>query len=217
MTQPPKPSLSPPLLAAYGVIIRTTTEAIQRAFRTLTAKAEAIRSDSSEHTDDTLEECFDAIVVLLANAAALSRVFWPHEARVTRDIPPEKRARRKAQQRTRGAEFRAWFLVADDSPLNEEGRNVRNTFEHWDEKVIDWVPNVVGQVVHDATVTDRRAPQPGQHYIRSYNSRTRTITYGDESLDLGPLLGEVDRVVERYWQVKPELGLPTHSNPILGG
>lgn len=81
--------------------------------------------------------------------------------------------------------------------LNEDGRYPRNTIEHWGENCADWYQQMAGRRVFDSMVTD--SPWPGdEYYLRAYNYVTETITYGDASVDLRPLLREVGELFDRF-------------------
>jgi hypothetical protein len=191
------------LLAAFGVVINTRCEAIMRAVR---------RLHDANNPDSDAEDCWDAIFAILNHAGALSRLFWPPKLpRNPAKDTPAQRARRQ-----RHLELRAWFKVADDSRLNVSGRDLRNGIEHWDEDVEEWLADKVGQQMYDSIVTSGQVRQDAL-FIRTFSYRTWTVTYGDQSLALRPLLAEVGRVHERFGEVRPELRLPTHANPILGG
>lgn len=186
----PLPSMPRSLLLAYGAVIRTECEGVARG-------AEMIRSaiDSIE-TDGPVPavQCWDGLLLVITHAAGLSRMLWPQ--RLAKK--PEKDNQDQAARRRRGSELQVWLDVKPGSPLNEAGRTVRDTIEHWDERVEDLHQDTVGKKIIASAIVQSGRLGPDYYCVRSFDQTTMTVTYGRDSLDLRPLLAEVDRLWNEY-------------------
>jgi hypothetical protein len=128
----------------------------------------------------------------LAFTANVSKFLWPV------NDPPH---------RARGEALRRELAVGDDSPL--KSRKLRDRFEHFDEDVDDWFAGPGDKVFVDRFVMPRGYPlvSTGQgplgqaNYFRGYDPRSRTASFQDKELVLGPVVDALldlhRRAVER--------------------
>jgi len=192
MTTPPNLTMPGSLVDAYCDSIRTGCEGVERGAELVSAAVASI--DADDGAVPTVH-CWDGILLIITYAAGLSRMLFPQGLAET----PQEDNRKQADRRRRGAELRAWLSVEPDSPLNGDGRKVRNTVEHWDEKVERWHRHAAAK---SGTVAWAIGPahqlEPQYYYVRSLDQTTMTVTYGANSLQLGPLLTEVRRLWEAY-------------------
>lgn len=80
----------------------------------------------------------------LNHCASLSRYFWP---------APSKNRSMRSFAVARGSALRDSFFVDDESPLSD--RNLRNSLEHFDERLDDWVlTGPVGPVIATPIVAE---------------------------------------------------------------
>jgi len=193
MTTPP-PILTMPasLVDAYCGAIRTGCEGVERGAELVSAAVASIEADDSAVPP---VHCWDGILLIITHAAGLSRMLFP----LGLGKGPERDSPELAARRLRGAELREWLAVQADSPLNKDGRTIRDTVEHWDEKVENWHLDAAAK---SGTIAWAIGPahqlEPQYYYVRSFDQTTMTVTYGANSLQLGPLLAEVRRLWEAY-------------------
>jgi len=104
-------------------------------------------------------------------AAAISRTLWPS----------------KPKYKPRGRGLRKLFHVGDRSPFAQ--REVRNAFEHFDEKVDDWLASGETLVI-DSNIGPKSA-FVGQHtlrHLRHLDPTAMSVSYLDESIRIDPLV-----------------------------
>jgi hypothetical protein len=123
-------------------------------------------------------EIWSAIQSILVAAGNVSKILWP--------------SRRSSAQR--GAMLREPLEIAEDNVL--ANRSFRNHFEHYDERLEDWLSRktsagYVDQLVGEKTGFMRGFPQSVH---RAYDPSTQTLTYRDESMHLKPLLIALDEI-----------------------
>lgn len=187
---PMTPAIDPLLLQAISGVMGTRLRAILSAERRLAAEVSTVASDQLSLSHDNL---WDAVFSILDHSAALSRMFWPPylPKNPAKDTPEVRVKRDRAEQ------LRLWLDISDDSLFNEVGRYPRNTIEHWGENCADWYQQMAGRRVFTSIVTARPWPGDG-FYLRSYNFVSETVTYGDATVELRPLLREVAEVLDRF-------------------
>ncbi len=108
---------------------------------------------------------------LVRCAGAISRILWPSVAKY----------------KPRGRRLRKLFRVGKRSPFVQ--REVRNAFEHFDEKVEKWLGS--GEtVVIDSNIGSKSA-FVGQHtlrHLRHLDPTAMTVSFLDESVRIDPLV-----------------------------
>jgi hypothetical protein len=188
MPGPPLPeSVTHELLTEIGWMIGQESDSIIRWHRNLRT---ALVDPESEWNDS-----WDAILAILNHSAVLSRVFWP--------------ASKKA--RVRGAFLRQLFEVPDDSALNENGRALRNTIEHWDERLDDAEWATVDGKYHGGLIIGSFGRRPDSYFLRAYDPEADLVVCGRSRMPILPLVGEAQRINYRYAQV---VGFLVRGDPI---
>lgn len=189
---PMTPAIDPLLLQAIGGIISMRLRSTLAAEKRLAVEVDAVGSEPGKRSLDH-ETLWDAVFSVLDHSAALSRMFWPPylPPNPTKDTPEQR------VKRDRGEQLRLWLDITDDSLFNEVGRHPRNTIEHWGENCADWYQQMAGRRIFNSHVTDA-APTGDDFYLRSYNYVTATVTYGDATVELRPLLREAAEVLQRF-------------------
>ena len=97
----------------------------------------------------------------------------------------------------RGEQLRELLGVDDRNILHD--RNFRNHFEHYDERIEDWLDNDNSAVYMDSKI-DPFEPTPWslpRLYHRSYNPRSQTLSFRDESIDLTAVLSALAQIREK--------------------
>lgn len=195
------PTMPFSMLRAYLLTIRHRAEGVARADRILRQVGDAIDSGTDDDIPDSSEVLFDGIHLLLTHAAALSRVFFPTGSSLRSTDGADMAAHRAARAK-RGQELRAWFDVSPQSPLSPKARRLRNTVEHWDERIEEWHEDVLDKTdITDSWVGRPIVEEPSTHYVlRRYDPQTYTVSWaGDrENLDLRPLVREAERIEALY-------------------
>lgn len=189
----PGPALPPPLnhklLTEIGWLIGHETDAVNRAAKALAlAKQDGLGFDAH----------WDAVLAILHRSAALSRVFWP--------------ASKKPAVITRGRFLRDLFELGSDSALNPDSRDLRNTIEHWDERLDadEWYL-AMDSKYRRLVIGPFTDLQPDEYTLRAYDPTTDTARCGTDELPIRPLVKESGRIYFRYCQVVSFLA---HGDPI---
>jgi hypothetical protein len=211
---PLPPELNHELLTEIGWTIGDESSSVIRWHKRLRAavNVEPIDSDWDDH--------WDAILGILNHSAVLSRVFWP--ATNPRCDCADCMAREKAAERdkrnrlaVRGTFLRSLFNVQDDSPLNEEGRRLRNSIEHWDER-LDGSKRLYREInaakgAYKLWIGSLDNVPPGSYPVRAYDPAAEVVACGRTRMPLRPLAREAYRINEWYAHV---VGFMVHGDPI---
>jgi hypothetical protein len=135
--------------------------------------------------------------VLLGAAFRVTHILWPVQG-----------------YRRRGKLLRQHFAIPDDSPITQRG--VRNGFEHFDERVDDYLNTgtftVVDRMIGPATAieVDGAAPQ----YLRRLDPATMTTWFLDESLELQTLVAALVALPVQMYGVTQSLDLLLYSRSV---
>lgn len=116
----------------------------------------------------------------LAAVACVSKLFWPG----------------KAKGKARGEALRALFLPNRDLLWQ---RDLRNDYEHFDERLDDWA---VGERVYidlligagDGPNLGIGASQNSHCYLRNYDRNSETLRFWDNAVAVKPLVQELTRI-----------------------
>lgn len=128
----------------------------------------------------------DDVQNIVLQAAALSRYFWPV---------------RKAHE-WRGADLRARFNVAEDSPL--KSRNLRNELEHFDERLDEYLENgIVGHIIPQYFGPEPEAQQVPLHLFRAYYFNVGIFHLLGTRYEVVPIAREVHRIHGRIVGTHP--------------
>jgi hypothetical protein len=122
-----------------------------------------------EQVDDTFAvRVFVNIHAMMSAAAAISRMLFST----------------KNSERARA--------LCEDLGVSEESillsRGMRNHFEHFDERLDEWLPSTVDGSLIDMVASTERIDEAGpRHTLRMFNISTLEVTFADETLALRPL------------------------------
>lgn len=194
MPGPPLPELlTHELLKEIGWMIGQESDSIIRWHRKLRTAVDGGPFESE------WDDYWDAILAILNHSAVLSRVFWPGS--------------KKAHVKRRGTFLRQLFEVPDDSALNEDGRELRNTIEHWDERLDDdeWYRATVGGKHYSGLIIGSLDLRPESYLVRAYDPEADLVVCGKSRMPILPLVREAHRMNYRYAQV---VGFLAHGDPI---
>lgn len=123
-------------------------------------------------------EVWGSIQAILVAAASVSKILWPT----------------RKQRRARGKYLRE-LLGVDNKNLRSD-RTFRNHFEHYDERIEEWVESNNSAVYMDSRI-DSLEPTPlslPQFFHRSYNPTSKMLSFGGESIDLADVLAELAKI-----------------------
>jgi hypothetical protein len=168
-------------------VVRTETFSVNRAALILDCELKKGLDDS----DAT--EVWEAVYSILSHSANLSKIFWPVKV---------KAAPRNTELQERAKLMRGLFEVTDESPL--ANRDVRNGFEHLDERIHDWLDEIGPTHIVDYFIgaAAQAANMTGRHIFRIFDHETGFVTVGSDSIRLQPLIFESDRLYVRWRELE---------------
>lgn len=129
--------------------------------------------DQSDHF-----ELWCSIQSILIASGNVSKILWPS----------------RESSKARGNALRAVLGVDDQNLLSD--RKFRNHFEHYDERIEDWVQKTSSLVYSDSSIDPFEPKWSGysSQFHRAYNPRTQTLKFRGESFDLAALLKALDEI-----------------------
>ena len=119
-------------------------------------------------------------------------------AQVSRLLFPAKRERNRLPER--GKELRESLAVSDDSPLSEAAlSDLRNDFEHFDERVEQWVTESPRRNFVDGFMGSRGAIVgiDTNDFMRSFDPQTARAEFWHHSLNLNRVLAAVEELLPK--------------------
>ena len=125
-------------------------------------------------------EYWSAIQSILSASANVSKILWPGKKRKTR------------------GEYLRNLLSIDEKHLLSD-RSIRNSFEHYDERIEDWFEEHETAVYSDLAL-EARVPgllMAPQFLHRSYDQYTHELKFRDERINLQKLLSELAKLREK--------------------
>ena len=124
-------------------------------------------------------EVWCSIQLILVAAGNVSKILWPGK-----------------KYSSRGKALRQLLNVNDESPLSN--RNLRNHFEHYDERIEKWFKKTSSSGYTDLVISPFK-PIFGNHAVehRVYNPLTQTLKFRGESLDLKVLLNSLEEIRDK--------------------
>ena len=143
-----------------------------------------MQSKIAERAAERLVTCEDyvekwsAIQSILVAAANVSRILWPQ----------------RKTSAARGKILRTLLNVDDRNLLAD--RNLRNHFEHYDERIEKWFEENCSAVYMDLRIDPFKSiwgPNPA-NFHRGYNPMTQTLTFRGESVDLAAILKALEEI-----------------------
>jgi hypothetical protein len=138
-----------------------------------------------------------ALHAFLAAAGNVSKLLFPLTSRQRGDSDESLTFRQ-----VRGERLRKLLDVSDDSPLAL--RRVRNFFEHMDEYLDRWLirqPRLTAQQLESGT--QPRPPAEPRPPLREINPARRQVTFYGETVDVGLVAREVDRIRQKVVELEP--------------
>jgi hypothetical protein len=125
-------------------------------------------------------EVWGAIQSILIAAANVSKLLWPAQSRSAR-----------------GAALRALLGVDDSNPLSN--RRLRNHFEHYDERIEDWMSTAPSATYIDQKIGPAALdPQHLSQLIhRHYDPCTKVLVFRTESVSLASALEALELIRQK--------------------
>jgi hypothetical protein len=126
-------------------------------------------------------EIWSAVQSILIAAGNVSKILWPPRSRSA----------------PRGAMLRALLDIDENNAISD--RNFRNHFEHYDERIEDWLSSTHSAVYVDQII----GPPPGllrdfpQNAHRGYDPSTQTLSFRGESMNLESILRALDEIRQK--------------------
>ncbi len=122
-----------------------------------------------------------SIQSILVATANVSKILWPV----------------KKQSKERGKHLRDLLGVDNDNLLSD--RTFRNHFEHYDERIEEWVKKNNSSVYMDSRIDpfEQTPTSLPQFFHRSYNPSSRKLSFRGESIDLAAVLAELTAIREQ--------------------
>ena len=138
------------------------------------------------------DRTFYALQAFLVACGNISKIMWPQL--------PKKDEKRKQDLMKRGEMVRQSLSVNEDSPL--ANRDLRNHFEHYDERIESWYRDNKGQKFIDGFIGSRERIQRmldvnNAKLLRHFDPETEVAVFLDETYDLKPVVSEVKNIYER--------------------
>lgn len=126
---------------------------------------------------------FAAIHSMLTHLGNVSKLLWPVAPRRERGESAEDFAHRCAGREDRGAQLRATLAVPEDSLLRD--RTLRDHFEHYDERLEEFLLAMPGKPLIDMALNLRQwAGQRGAEIHRLFDFSDFTLVYQHDQFDL---------------------------------
>ncbi|NTV60068.1 MAG: hypothetical protein HGA77_02035 [Chlorobiaceae bacterium] len=123
-------------------------------------------------------EIWSAIQSILVAAANVSKILWPQ----------------RKTSAARGKILRTLLSVDDRNLLSD--RNLRNHFEHYDERIETWFEKNCSAVYMDPRIDPFESIWGRNHanLHRVYNPKTQTLTFRGELVDLAAILKSLEEI-----------------------
>jgi hypothetical protein len=122
-------------------------------------------------------EVWCSIQSILIAAGNVSKILWPNH-----------------KYKSRGEKLRQMLNVNDDNLLS--ARKFRNHFEHYDERIEDWLNNQSSAVYTDLSMNPSLRGSMATNDHRGYNSFNNILIFRGESLDLNEVLKALEEILD---------------------
>jgi len=126
----------------------------------------------------------------LQHSSAVSRILWP---------PGSKNRGKKKRAKQRGAHLRTKLVVPENHAL--QARNLRDHFEHFDERLDDWAETSPHKNIVDNMIGPRNAiggnAIKDEDIMRMYDPNTKEIVFRGEKFNAQDLINGVQDVQAR--------------------
>lgn len=117
----------------------------------------------------------DLIQNIIRNAALISKFLWPSE--------------KKSYYTKRGESLRNILEITEPNVLQD--KNVRNSLEHFDEKLDDYLFKCVAGNIMLSYVGSRPANEIIYHFFRAYYIYECVFKILDKEIDINPIIDEL--------------------------
>lgn len=117
--------------------------------------------------------------LLLSAAANVSKLLWPPGG--DRD--------------SLAADLRRLLAVDENSPLRS--RELRDSFEHIGERIMDWYRQHAGKDYEDSLIVESRGKLPEPEPLRTFVADEFAVVFLGETFKLDPIVGALDEVATR--------------------
>lgn len=181
----------PPYEAFYIRSMLFNADSAARSVLQVNAVMHAVMENSPEDPVSALpvQYLLTELQNIIVQAGALSRYFWPV----------------RSAHEWRGAQLRKAFDISEDSPLRF--RDLRNSIEHFDEKLDRYLENgVVGQILPEFVGLFREPEGIPVHIFRAYYVDTGVFELLGKRYEVQPLATEITRIHEQLKKMDGEGG-----------
>jgi len=141
--------------------------------------------------------CWGLIQIILASTANISKILWPgyDNCRAKKD---EQYALRAKQYSLRGTYLRELLSVDKRSPLNS--RDLRNAFEHYDERLHDWAEKSKHHILMRRNILPKGSISGAnidQHAdMGNLDPYTFILTFWEHEIEISGLIKSVEELLE---------------------
>jgi hypothetical protein len=153
----------------------------------------AIHAFNAALSSHNQEDPFCHAMTLVHHAASLSRIFWPAGGR-------NKTSRLRA--RRRGEFLRKELGVRSDHPIRD--RALRDHFEHFDERLDEWVErtknrNIIHRLLGPRSAVGGNTIQDGD-IIHHYDPTSKMYAFRGEKFDIQAIASGIDDLYAKIQQ-----------------
>ncbi len=123
----------------------------------------------------------DAFLIATGN---ISKILWPPN-------PLNRHLQQEIEQR--GTDLRNILGINSSSPFRESNRNLRNHFEHFDERIDEWFFTTARQPIVDSNIISTQIVQkfdPSQTF-RNFDPNTWILYFSTDQLDFNEMISAV--------------------------
>jgi hypothetical protein len=139
-----------------------------------------------------MDRLWFSIHAFLTATANISKLLWPSPRRKNPPLP------------ARAAEVRTSLSVSDDSPLLS--RELRDDFEHFDERLEYWVVTW-GDSVVDRSIGGSKSDFKSPSCLRCFDYKSWTLTFCGKEYPLRPRINAIRELLEKATDAVPWLAL----------
>lgn len=127
---------------------------------------------------------WNSIQSILTAAAKVSKILWPCNNN-----------KKHIERKFRAERLRNLLTISEDNLISK--RTIRDHLEHYDERIDEWFKDKKSAVYTDNVI---ELPKPKwadfpRNYHRSYNPVTKILTFRGDSINIGEVLEELDKII----------------------
>jgi len=135
--------------------------------------------DMNKHKKN-MRELWYSLQNILVASANISKILWP----------------KKNKYKDRGIELRKLLSVDDNSILKP--KLMRNAFEHYDEKIEDWIKTIDTSIYVDSNVGNideiKLSNMNKNKYMRNFDTKRMDLTFRDMKYDISKVFDAVAKL-----------------------